>query len=152
MNDTRWQSMEIAVNRKFIIEIAQAKIKRRMLSRILRDKAQHRTGEESIETSAMKITVIEHEFWARFTRARTCSAELKKRRYKRINSEWSLHETGAFAKPIKNHFVVVFQLSTRDLWELSREEAMLFGKLARNIIRKLKLKVGWGVMAAKAWN
>lgn len=59
---TRWQSIEIAVNRKFIIEIAQAKIKRRMLSRILRDKAQHRTGEESIETSAMKITVIEHEF------------------------------------------------------------------------------------------
>lgn len=59
---TRWQSIEIAFNRKFIIEIAQAKIKRRVLSRILRDKAQRRSGEESIETSAMEITVIEHEF------------------------------------------------------------------------------------------
>lgn len=59
---TRWQSIEIAFNRKFIIEIAQAKIKRRVFSRILRDKAQRRSGEESIETSAMEITVIEHEF------------------------------------------------------------------------------------------
>lgn len=59
---TRWQSIEIACNRKFIMEIAQAEIKRRVLSRILRDKAQRRTGEESIETSAMEITVIEHEF------------------------------------------------------------------------------------------
>lgn len=123
---TRWQSIEIAFNRKFIIEIAQAKIKRRVFvfSRILR--AQRRSGEESIETSAMEITVIEHEFWARFTRARTCSAELKKRRYKGINSEWSLHETGALAKPIKNHFVVVFQLSTRALWELSLQELIFW--------------------------
>lgn len=59
---TRWQSIEIAFNRKFIIEIAQAKIKRRVLARILADKAQRRSGEESIETSAMEITVIEHEF------------------------------------------------------------------------------------------
>lgn len=149
---TRWQSIEIAVNRKFIIEIAQAKIKRRMLARILRDKAQHRTGEESIETSAMKITVIEHEFWARFTRARAHAVRSKRKGdIKELTSNDLYMRRGRSRNLLKITLWSCSAFHSRSVRTFARW-GNFFGKLARNIIRKLKLKVGWGVMAAKAWN